>query len=125
MPEGPRLSQYCCRHSAAKITSRGFLRPNPAYVEIIGAPLVWLTDQSVPNCEGLGLTSHLQPCDRLQYQYVADATYAEPWLSSALRAAIVHEDGFDGFEEGRRPDTWWISQRPVWAVQNRGYRAPA
>jgi hypothetical protein len=81
--------------------------------------LVWLTDQGVPNREGLGLMSHMLKCDRLEYQYVVTSVDGvEPWLGSAVRAALCIEPGFSAFEEGRQPETWWIAQRPVWAVRN-------
>jgi hypothetical protein len=120
-----RFFHYCCRHSAQLITARGFLRPHGA--DQFGVALVWLTDQSVPDREGLGLTSHIQPCDRLEFQYVADvlAGDVEPWIASDLRRRLIQRDStFHEFEDGRRPDTWFIARRHLYAIRNRTYRGP-
>lgn len=116
-----RLYHYCCSCSVRGITARGFLRPNGE--DLFGVALVWLTDQAVPNREGLGLTSHMLKCDRLQYQYIADVdpSQVEPWLTSEVRRKLAVDPEFHEFEDGRSPETWWIATRPVFAVRNRAY----
>lgn len=118
------LYHYCCSHSAQAITQRGFLRPFGR--QLFGVDLVWLTDQAVPDREGLGLTSKLLPCDRLEFQYVADVepSQVERWLDSDIRADLARDPGYSAFEEGRQPETWWIARRPVYVERNRRYRKP-
>jgi hypothetical protein len=120
-----RYFHYCCHHSAQLITARGFLRPHDA-AGMFGAAIVWLTDQAVPDRQGLGLTSHIQPCDRLEFQYVADVLPGdvEPWTTSAIRRHLATFPTFREFEDGRRPDTWFIARRHLYAIRNRSYRGP-
>lgn len=117
-----RLYHYCCSCSRRTITDRGFLRPHGAV--LFGVDLVWLTDQDVPNRDGLGLTSYMLKCDRLEYQYVVDveAEHVEPWVGSSVRDALASDPAFHEFEDGRQPETWWIARRPVFAVRNRAYK---
>ncbi len=117
------LYHYCCSCSARSITSRGFLRPNGA--DFFGVGLVWLTDQEIPDREGLGLTSHILKCDRLERQYVVhvDAAEVEPWIGSDVRARLAADATFHEFEDGRKPESWWIAKRPVFAVRNRSYES--
>lgn len=119
-----RLYHYCCSCSARRITQRGFLQPNGA--ALFGMALVWLTDLAVPDREGLGLTSHILRCDRLEHQYIADveAEQVERWIDSDIRRTLSAEPDFHEFEDGRRPDTWWIATRPIFAVRNRAYESP-
>ena len=120
----PRFFHYCCRHSANAITARGFLRPSGAAQS--GADLIWLTDQAVPDREGLGLTMHYQPCDRLEFQYVADVLPGdvEPWITSDIRRRLALDSTFREFEDGRQPATWFIARRRLYAIRNRAYRGP-
>jgi len=119
-----RLYHYCCSCSAKRITARGFLRPFGA--QLFDVDMVWLTDQAEPDREGLGLTSHLLKCDRLEHQYVVDVdpSEVERWLDSSVRASLAREVGFYEFEDGRQPETWWIARRPVFAIRNRAYVSP-
>lgn len=117
------LYHYCCSCSARRITARGFLRPHGA--QQFGVAMVWLTDQAVPDREGLGLTSHILKCDRLERQYVADVTPAQVqrWLETDVRRRLSRQDGYEAFEEGRQPQTWWVAYEPVFAVRNRRYES--
>lgn len=116
-----KLFHYCCRHSANAITQRGFLRPQGR--DLFGVDLIWLTDQAIPDREGLGLTSHIQPCDRLEFQYVVqfDAADVERWMESPVRAELARDSTFHEFEDGRQPHTWWVAYRPIYAIRNRAY----
>jgi hypothetical protein len=121
------LYHYCCSCSARRITARGFLHPHGA--ALFGVDLVWLTDQAVPDREGLGLTSHTLKCDRLEYQYVADVAPldVERWLDSKVRRRLIRSafgGSFHEFENGRQPEAWWIARRSVFAIRNRAYRQP-
>ena len=120
------LYHYCCRHSASLITRYGFLRPNGA--DYFGVGLIWLTDQVVPDREGLGLTSHLTglKCDRLERRYVVQTDSAERWMDSLIRRQLSSDPFFArDFEGGRQPETWWISTKAVWGVFDRQYQQPA
>lgn len=115
------LYHYCCSHSRNGITDRGFLRPYGR--AMFGVDLVWFTDQSMPDRVGLGLTSNLLPCDRLEHQYIVEvsADQVERWLDSDIRRGLAAKPGFTVFEEGRAPDTWWIARTHVWAERNKNY----
>lgn len=115
------LYHYCCRHSAQAITRVGMLRPFGK--ELFGVNLIWLTDQAMPNRDGLGLTSHILKCDRLECQYIvqADPPDVERWITSDVRAELAVSPDFHEFEDGRQPETWWISRRPLLARRNRSY----
>ncbi len=120
-----RLYHYCCSCSKRAITHRGFLKPSGA--AFFGVDLVWLTDQACPDREGLGLTSHILKCDRLEHQYVVDVddpSMVERWLDSEVRRELSRDPDFHEFEDGREPKTWWIARRPVFAVRNRAYKQP-
>lgn len=120
-----RLYHYCCSCSARQITRRGFLRPYGR--ALFGQDLVWLTDQAVPDREGLGLTSNILSCDRLEHQYVVDVDAAdvEPWLTSDIRRRLSLDLDFHEFEDGRAPETWWISTQHVLGIRNRSYQPPS
>lgn len=117
-----RLYHYCCSCSARHITARGFLMPHGA--DFFGIDLVWLTDQSVPDREGLGLTSHILKCDRLEHQYIADLEprQVQKWLDSEIRRELSRDLTFHEFEDNRDPSTWWIATAPVFVVRNRAYK---
>ncbi len=117
------LYHYCCDCSARRITARGFLQPRGA--SLFRTDVVWLTDQAVPDRDGLGLTSKTLSCDRLDAQYVAtvDPARVERWLESAVRRNLRFLDT-SSFEDLHRPDTWWIATTPVFAIRNRAYVKP-
>jgi len=122
------LYHYCCSCRARQITARGFLQPHGRAQ--FGVDLVWLTDRAIPDRASLGLTSHTLTCDRLDCQYVADVEPGDvqAWLTSDVRArfgSATLAGGFEGFERGRDPASWWISTRRVYVVRNRAYRLPA
>ena len=119
------LYHYCCRHSANRITRYGILQPNGR--DFFGVGLVWLTDQAIPDREGLGLTSHLTglPCDRLECRYIveADETQVHRWLESPIRQRLATQPFFTlEFEGGRKPETWWIATSALPAKRDLRYR---
>lgn len=119
------LYHYTCRHRARAITRYGTLRPfpQPLFAHI---PLIWLTDMDVPDAEALGLTKQNLPCDRTECRYVVETTEAIPWLQAETHAAlarllvkIIGPIPLIAFEDGRRPDRWWVATRALPARQDR------
>jgi len=98
------------------------LRPQPQPV-LGNARVLWLTTAERPNREGLGLTSHLLDCDRLEYRYVVESDAAEPWVSSLVRRT-AHPSGVLELEsvDGVEPSSWWVTQESVLGVLDRSYR---
>lgn len=80
----------------------------------------------MPNREGLGLTSTILKCDRLERQYVAHVqpSLVEPWLVSDVREKLITDPAFHEFEDGREPATWWIARKAVYATRNKRYEQP-
>jgi hypothetical protein len=116
------LYHYCCDHSVAKVTRRGFLYPQ--HQPLLGAiALVWLTDMDRPDRDGLGLTSNILQCDRMDYRYICDRDYVEPWAVFAERKGISPLVRI-GLEEGRMPERWFVSERNVFAQLDRRYANP-
>jgi hypothetical protein len=115
-----KLYHYTCHHTRKAMGTRGMLRPSPTFW---GPSVLWLTPQATPDRQGLGLTSMLLNCDRLDYRYVVEARDAEPWLESQLRieagldAILALEVGADG----ARPETWWVLTHSVLGVLDRSY----
>lgn len=94
------------------------LRPNPH--PWLGVSLLWLTDQEIPDRAGLGLTSQILDCDRLEFRYIVETDDARRWKDVASTSALgrmilesVH---------GARPETWWIVDHAVLGVLDRDYR---
>ena len=115
-----RLFHYTCEHGRAGIGDNGWLRPAQTFWG--GEPLIWLTDMDVPDRVGLGLTSHILSCDRLDYRYVVEALAAYPWLTSPFRIAapwfaVVALEGI----EGVKPHHWFVSDRRLRARFDTGY----
>lgn len=114
-----KLYHYTCGHVRPAIGTRGMLRPNPH--PLLGVSVLWLTDQTVPDRQGLGLTSKTLNCDRLEYRYIVDTEDAVRWNDYAatlsLRGRMILESVF-----GARPDTWWVLDHSVLGVLDRDYR---
>lgn len=114
-----KLYHYTCGHTLKVVGRRGMLRPSPTFWG--GTPLLWLTPQFEPDRVGLGLTSQILACDRLDYRYLVEDD-AEPWLESAIRlaaplAAIAALEHI----EGARPDTWFVRSASTLGVLDRRY----
>lgn len=124
MSEPVVLYHYCCEHSRREIGRYGTLIPKP---QLWGGSLVWLTDMAEPDAEGLGLTSHIQPCDRLEYRYVVRLECTR-WMRSHSRALFKATQGgiaLAWFEHGRMPERWWVSDTAVPARIDRLYHRPS
>ena len=97
------------------------LRPSPTFWG--GSPVLWLTPLDSPDREGLGLTSSILQCDRLDFRYTVDDGDTEPWLESALRveagleAILALEVG----APGARPETWWVLRHSTLGILDRSY----
>jgi hypothetical protein len=115
------LYHYCCEHSRKAIGTRGMLRPN----RLPFGPynVLWLTPQAIPDRKGLGLTSSILNCDRLDYRYRVQTDAAllyHEWadrvrLSSYIRAAL---EGVDG----ARPELWYVSLTSQLGILDRSYQ---
>lgn len=117
----PTLYHYTCEHGRRGLGTRGMLRPNPQPV-LGGRPLIWLTDQSEPEREALGLTSRMLACDRLQFRYRVEADRAQRYLDWAARVSLP----FSWRAEleaihGVRPETWFVLESSALAILDRGY----
>ena len=119
---------YCCKHAAQRITRAGFLRPSG----FNGYDVLWVTDQAIPDRMGLGLTSGMLKCDRLEFQYIAHVLpdVVTPWLDSPIRRELAQSIDYGArgflreFEHGHAPSTWLIATRPIFATRNEQYRPP-
>jgi hypothetical protein len=113
-----RLYHYTCSHTRPVVGTRGMLRPNPH--PWLGVSVLWLTDQDAPDRRGLGLTSNMLQCDRLEFRYIVEAGDAKRWndyaASVSLRARMILESA-----SGARPDTWWVIDHAVLGVLDRSY----
>ena len=117
------LFHYTCNHGRVGIGDDGWLRPAQTFWG--GEPLIWLTDMDVPDRAGLGLTSRILSCDRLDYRYVAEAHGAEPWLTSSFRIAAPWKAvlALEAIE-GVKPHHWWVSARRLRARFDAAYAKP-
>jgi hypothetical protein len=108
------LWHYTCLDGLVAILASGnVLRPNQH--PFLPRPLVWLTDQADPDREALGLTSTVLSCDRLAaVVYVTDLHDVAWWpdYRQQLRPRPRARDIRD-LEHGRRPSSWWVSERPL------------
>lgn len=112
------LFHYTCAHTKARLGDRGFLLPHP---QLFGRSVIWLTDMEHPNRIGLGLTSDILHCDRLDYRYITTDP-AEPWMAWAARMGVDPLWRHDLETGGRLPLRWFIAERPVWVVRDRSWR---
>lgn len=108
----PVLWHYTCLHALEPIRAERVLRPNPH--PWLPRPLVWLTDQADPDRAGLGLTSELLRCDRLDVAVLVEAPAAwwpdyRQQLRPRLPARIVR-----ALEAApARPASWWVSEHAL------------
>lgn len=112
-----RLYHYTCKHTRPAVGTRGMLRPNPH--PVLGVSLLWLTDQEIPDRAGLGLTSQILNCDRLEFRYIVDVDDARRWKDLAdvpTLGRMILESVY-----GSRPDTWWVVDHAVLGVLDRTY----
>ena len=106
------LWHFTCTHGYRGIGARGVLQPRRhPLMPRLGA-VVWLTDQSMPDRDAVGLTSEVYlTCDRMQYRYRAlDTSRARPWHELRDRApdAVVAD-----LERYGDPGSWWLARAPV------------
>ena len=113
-----RLYHYACAHTRKAVGTRGMLQPHPQPV-LGGLRVLWLTDQEVPDREGLGLTSLMLDCDRIAYRYIVDCD-AVRYLDIRM---VLHPMSRMTLETvpGARPDLWWMVSESVLGVLDRTY----
>ncbi len=119
------LYHFTCRDGRKAIGKDGTLKPkaNP----LLGAALIWLTEEPRPSVDSVGLTRNFITCDRTEFRYVAvDPRHAVRWdiwkerLKGARIVEILESYAGDG------PRKWWVSERPLRArLAPCGGRPPA
>lgn len=72
--------------------------------------MVWLTSESTPAREDVGLTSTILTCDRLEHRYKVVEGESLPWT---LVRAKVRPEMVLLLEHGRKPESWFVSFKPV------------
>lgn len=117
-----RLYHFTCAdHGRAGIGTSGFIKPN-RHVLLSIPPVVWLTDlPTIEDRDGVGLTMSLTACDRTEYRYRVSigsafvGVYHWPEFADAM---LRPEDGRarEDMERYGKPEHWWVSTRPLWAV---------
>lgn len=109
------LWHFTCDHGHDGLGKAGTLRPNRHPLAPDLGPVVWLTDDPDPERDAVGLTSSVfLTCDRLQFRYrVLGASRCMPW--SAVRR-LVSSSVLHDLESFGKPETWWISRKPLRAV---------
>lgn len=103
------LYHYCCHHSAQLIARTMTLRP-VAQPMLKGLPVVWATDQEIPDRDALGLTMHMVKCDRTEHRFTVlaeDEPLFTPWTASPLRALCRDLEAFE--HPPLQPELWWVS----------------
>jgi hypothetical protein len=123
------LYHYTCDHAAGRISRRGFLRPSVSYVTGIPA-LVWLTDLADPDARALGLERlvvgpraifhGIDPgtCNRLAHRYEVNVDDALHWQDFARTLPQLSVTDRAIFEDGRKPEHWFVIGRPVFAIED-------
>lgn len=112
------LYHFTCDHGHDALGDDGILLPlatrldnNP--VLFWPARFVWMTDLTLPNREGLGLTSHILRCDRTRFRYrVTDNRDIFRWSVAARGYTREQRDALEA-EPGARPAHWYVSESPI------------
>lgn len=107
------LFHYTCDHGLEGIRdSIWMLRP-------WGAPglpqLVWLTDLTIPDREGLGLTSKTLSCDRTTYRLTVHpqaVTPVEHWSTARRHFRPTYVEALER-AKGAKPEHWWIARERI------------
>jgi hypothetical protein len=116
-----RLYAFMCRHAAAQISRRGFLRPAPQFA-LGGRAIVWLTTQPHPDGRPLGVAPHALDCDHLERRYVVNVDDAVSWPVFKNRLPIDQLVMLDTLSAEHAPEHWFVLERPVFAAQDLTYR---
>lgn len=117
----PQLYHFTCAHGRRDIgTSNCLLLPH--YHPYLKAKVLWLTNQAKPNREKTGLTMEHQPCDRMQFRYVAlNLSNCTRWLESHERERTP-ELALADLESFGDPEHWWIASMPIRARFDRSWK---
>jgi len=119
------LYHFTCAHGKSDIGTgpRALLIPHRHPLLGADVKLVWFTTLADPDEDEVGLTSSYIKCDRREYRYVIDEGVADGcrwWLESDERTAAPPQVIAD-LESFGKPETWWVSSRPVRARFDRAY----
>lgn len=112
------LYHYSCRHSADSIAATGILRPNRQPV-LANLPLIWFTTLRTAPRTGLGLTSTILDCDRMECLYrVVDEDEHLVVRWGDLKMAPAFEPYLGGARQldaarGAKPGLWAVALQPV------------
>lgn len=115
------LWHFTCKHGHRGIGRYGMVLPK--YSKALGCDLSWFTDNVTLSDIELGLTSYYIPCDRRQFLYrVLEPELCEPFLAWARRTGNPYVGRL--LDDARRPEHWFVSDRPVGVREERGYVKP-
>src|SRR5262245_8800790 len=116
-----RLYHFTCAHGRRAIgTSNCLLVPQIKH-PTLGCKVTWLTSEAEPDRESTGLTSRMQPCDRMEFRYVVDDFSAcVAWLDSPQRADASSRAVADAEEFGD-PEHWWVAEKAIRARFDRSW----
>jgi hypothetical protein len=105
----PTLWHFTCEHAYRSLGNGGVLKPNrhPLMPEL--GNVIWLTEESWPERDAVGLTSDYISCDRMAYRYRIVDSDARPW--GAYRHLVLTTVRMD-LEAYAQPHTWWLA---TWA----------
>ena len=74
-------------------------------------PVIWLTTESDPERDAVGLTSSMLECDRMQYRYrVEPKPSCVRWVDVRDRAPSRVVRALESFGS---PETWVVSRLPL------------
>jgi len=112
------LWHFTCKHGQQGIGRYGLVIPRLSAA--LGVSLSWFTDNRELEPLALGLTSYFCKCDRMEFLYsVLDADDCEPFLVWARRTG--NPMIWRLLDDARRPEHWFVSERPVRVRQVRSY----
>lgn len=109
---------FTCSDGATMIGEVGVLKPH--WHPMVGASLIWLTNDPAPSRDAVGLTSDTLFCDRMEFRYriIDDEAYLKirRWLGSTeqSRTAPHHQADLHRYSE---PSKWYVSTKQLLAEQ--------
>ena len=119
------LFHFTCDCARRAIGRRGLIVPAPLTHPYLGCRVAWFTSLPAPARDDCGLTMQYTDCDRLAHRYrILQPERLRPWLGSPERAAAPDEHVFT-LEAYGKPESWWISDRPVLAELDRTWTKEA
>ena len=99
----------CADHGEPGIRRERRVRPN--WHPFFAGRIAWFTDDPAPEPEAVGLTSEIQPCDRMAFRVtIPDNPAIIPWTDIRSRMPIGPRNDLEMFGE---PDRWFVAAVPV------------